>query len=307
MITTHLLIKNDLSKIEATLESLSAIDCEVLVGDLGSTDGTAAVCQDHGHKVFPTNLPRDAARNKLAGLSKTDWQFYVEPGEVVSSGHDLFHSLEGKSKRAYIITDGMITKEIRLWKKGDCKFVNPVFESLQPDDSEPVNIFIVGVEQPNYLLDLLKWKEQSPHLAEVDYYLACQYLALKDYPKFLTHANYYLFKDGNPNYPTIMTRYYLAQINLHVNRNVHEATRNLIYCLAHKPLMSEFWCALGDCYYRAGVPEKAVEFFRMAIELGKDRPTDDPYPIELAKYDEYPNKMIDLCRSILKTTYPYRA
>lgn len=31
---------------------------------------------------------------------------------------------------------------------------------------------------------------------------------------------------------------------------------------------------------------------------------DDPYPIELAKYNEYPNKMMELCKAIVKTTIP---
>ena len=153
-------------------------------------------------------------------------------------------------KRVYVVLDGIITKELRICKKSECKFVNPVFENLQPDkESEQINVFISGIEQPNYLDELLTWKTQSPQSAEVDYYLSCQYLVLKDYKKFISHADYFLFKEGNPTFPTIMTRYYLAQIQLHVNRNVHEATRNIIYCLTYKPLMAEFWCVLGDCYY----------------------------------------------------------
>lgn len=302
MITIHILIQNNLNQIETTLESLQSLDCEFIFGDLGSTDGTADICKKYG-KVISVQEPRHTARNKLLSISKTEWQFYIEPGETLSSGHDLFYFLEGLPKRVYVVADGVITKEVRIWK--ECQFVNPVFEYLQTDEAETINIFLAGAGQPNQLEKLLAWKKQSPQSADVDYYLACQYLVLKDYNRFSTYAESFLFKECNPTYPAIMTRYYLAQVQLHVKKHVHEATRNIVYCLAQKPLMAEFWCVVGDCFYRAGVPEKAIEFFRMAIEMGKSRPTDDPYPIEVAKYNEYPAKMIELCKAIVKTTFPY--
>jgi Tfp pilus assembly protein PilF len=85
-------------------------------------------------------------------------------------------------------------------------------------------------------------------------------------------------------------RYYLAQ----VSSNTEEATKNIIYCLAQKPLMAEFWCLLGDCYNKMGMKNHAKEFFKTAIEMGKSRQTDDLYPIELSKYNEYPNKLLSL-------------
>ncbi len=231
-------------------------------------------------------------RNKLTEESTTDWQFFLEPGEELTGGHDLFYDLNGLPKRTYVVHEDMIVKETRLWQKQ--KFTNPVYEYI-PDESEPINVFISGCAGEDNLEALLAWKTKSPQAAEIDYYLACQYLLRKEYDKFFQAADLFLFRDGRPSQSTVMIRYYLAQAWLYVRKNSQEAVRNVIYCLAEKPLMSEFWCLLADCYYKAGVPEKSREFFEVSKKIGRDRQTDDPYPIEHAKYDEYPTRMIELC------------
>ena len=53
LITTHILIKNNRNQIEQTLESLKELDCDILIGDLGSTDGTIDICKKNKHKIFP--------------------------------------------------------------------------------------------------------------------------------------------------------------------------------------------------------------------------------------------------------------
>lgn len=293
MITTQILIKNDEDRIEKTLESILQIESSIIVADLGSTDNTIDICKKYDCKIVSANGNRSEVRNKLLIMSKTDWQFYIEPGEVLSSGHEFMGFLEGKAKRLYVVYDDIINKEVRIFNK-NYKFVNPVYETLTPDDSEPINIFISSSIQSNYLQELLLWKKEMPHLAEVDYYLACQYLMLNKHTNFLCHAQYFLFQDTKSLYQTIMMRYYLAQVLLTTNTirtNIEEATRNIVYCLSQKPLMAEFWCLLGDCYNKIGMKSHAAEFFKMAIEMGKSRQTDDSYPIEFAKYQDYPSSV----------------
>lgn len=294
MITTQILIKNDEDRIEKTLESILPIESTIIVADLGSTDSTIDICKKYNCKIISASGNRSEIRNKLLSASKTEWQFYIDPGELLSSGHEFMNYMEGKSKRLYVVYDDIINKEVRVFNK-NYKFVNPVYETLTPDDSEPINIFISSSIQPNYLKELLLWKKEMPHLAEVDYYLACQYLMLNSHTNFLYHAQYFLFQDSKSLYQTIMMRYYLAQVLLTTNTmqpKIEEATRNIIYCLSQKPLMAEFWCLLGDCYNKIGMKNHAIEFFKMAIEMGKSRQTDDSYPIEFTKYGEYPNKLL---------------
>lgn len=304
-ITIHFLVKNDEDKIESTIQSLLSLDAHFIIGNLGTTDTTLEICKSYFECPIVTFGvgSRSEMRNRLVELSNTDWQFFLEPGEVLSTGHDLLlGALQGEPlRRLYVIQGDMITKDIRLWKKGTARFENPVFENLQPDDhAQPLNTFIEGRESPNYLNELLGWKKISPHLAEIDYYLACQYLVLKDYDNFILAADSFLFKEMRPTYPVVMTRYYLGLVYTHIKRDSHEATRNLMFSISQRPLMAEFWCALGDCFYWSGATERAMEFYRNAQALGKHRATDDPYPIELSKYGEYPQKMMSLCKEIIK-------
>jgi tetratricopeptide (TPR) repeat protein len=206
--------------------------------------------------------------------------------------------IEGDRRMVCVLNGDTINKEIRLWRRGSAKFKNPVFESLQPDEGKPISILIAGTSSPDRLNELLAWKKDKPHHQEVDYYLACQYLMRKDYDLFRKHANQYLFRGSG--YSAIMTRYYLSQVHLHILKDSQGAIEHLMHCLAEKPLMAELWCTLGDCYYRSGVPHKAIEFFEIAVSMGKERSPDDPYPIELSKYAEYPLKMIELCKEIKK-------
>lgn len=297
MITTHILCKNNQETIKKTLDSILPLEGKIIIGNLGSTDDTLAICKEHGCRVISFKGDRSEIRNNLAKESTTEWQFYLEPGEELSGGHDLFYDLKGCAKRVYVVQDNMISKEARIWNKE--KFINPVHEYLD-GDTEPINIFISGYTVEDQLEGLLEWKKKSPQAAEVDYYLACQYLIRKEYDKFLRHADLFLFRDGRTSQPTILMHYYLAQVWLHVKKNSQEAIRHILYCLAEKPLMSEFWCFLGDSYYKAGVPRKSREFFEVSKKMGKSRPTDDAYPIELAKYGEYPDKMIELCNELDK-------
>ena len=64
--------------------------------------------------------------------------------------------------------------------------------------------------------------------------------------------------------------------------------------------MAEFWCLLGDAYYKNRNYIKAMSFYENAIFLGSRRKTDDEWPLEISKYSEHPNKMIESCRNLTK-------
>lgn len=302
-LTIQILCENDQDTIEQTIQSVLPLEEPILIGNCDSTDGTLDICRKHKCKIITFKGERDEIRNHLVSQSKTDWQLYIDPGETLSTGHDLLTNHKGINKKVFVVYDNFLTKETRIWKKGTSKFVNPVYETLT-GESELINVAIAGCEGKSKLKELLLWKSKYPHASEVDYYLACQYLILKDNDNFFKSAEYYLYKDGTPSINNIMIHYYLAQAVLHMRNDSHGALRHLVSCLAEMPLMAEFWCVIGDCFYRAGVPEKAIEFFKIAIEMGKGRNADDPYPVEFAKYLDYPNKMIDLCNEIKRVMIP---
>lgn len=301
-LTTHLLVLNNEKTILDTLESMSPLDTNIIIGDLGCTDQTLEICKKFSNvivKRIPWHGDYSEARNFIIENDKNEWQMYLEPGEKLTGAEVILDNLNGDNKKFYVVRDGSITKEVRLWKKHSCHFTNPVYENLQPDDAKLINVFVKGLPNANYETSIfLKWKSASPKISEADYYLACHYLLNKDYNNFIKHANYYLFKETNNSMSSIMMQYYYASIYLHIKKDTHECLRKLVSCLAERPLMSEFWCLAGDAFYKVGMVEKAIELYRNAIELGKYRPTDDPYPIELPKYKEYPEKMIELCNAV---------
>jgi hypothetical protein len=74
-----------------------------------------------------------------------------------------------------------------------------------------------------------------------------------------------------------------------------KAARDILACIAARPQMAEFWCLMGDIYYSKRQYVKAKSLYDNAIIAGKER-KDDTWPVDLSKYDEYPNKMIDYCK-----------
>ncbi len=101
--------------------------------------------------------------------------------------------------------------------------------------------------------------------------------------------------------PSIMNRYYYALICLQKTTKVKPTLQNLSVCLSVKPLMAEFWCLLGDVYYhRLRKFDFAKEFYENAILLGSRRLKLDKWPMDVSKYKDYPEKMINSCNKIIE-------
>ena len=98
-----------------------------------------------------------------------------------------------------------------------------------------------------------------------------------------------------------MMKYYIPQIKLHTN-SIKEAAECAATCLSYRPYMSEFWCLLGDIYYKQKRYKKAKSLYENAIIIGSQRKSTDNLPIEIKKYKEYPNKMIENVIKIEKNT-----
>lgn len=102
-----------------------------------------------------------------------------------------------------------------------------------------------------------------------------------------------------------MTRYYFSLIKCYIEKNYQEAIRSLIPCLGEKPMMAEYWCLLGDIYFAIHQYDKAICFYENAIILGSKRLKNDDYPMEISKYKEYPQKMIENCNKIKQSSKIY--
>lgn len=298
MLTTHLLTKNNEVTIRRALNTLKPLQCEILVGDLGSTDNTLNICQEFGCKIYSLEGIQDysLARNTLIAKSTNDWQFYLEPWEGLVNGYQDLQELTGDMFYVTIVQSEIATRSIRLFnKKCGAHFIRPCYENIDPEINPKHSNIIIGAEtvsNQDYFNILAEWKRREPTASEPDYYLACAHLMHHNYDKFLQLAEHYLFKETLPTTPVIMTHYYCALVQAHVKRNTELAIKHLIKCLIVKPLMAEFWCALGDIYFSLNQKDRALAFYENALILGSRRLKTDTWPVEIAKYDTYPQQMI---------------
>ncbi len=308
MITTLILAKNHEDIISSTLESVKDFG-EILVADLGSKDKTPSICEEMGAKVFntPFNYNYSAIRNNLAAKADTDWLFWLDPGEIVSSGGEYFEAEKlDPMYRVMILKGDLLMKEVRLFRKGEAKFVRPVFEGIEPDVAEQtLPIVVTGDTKPDYqemMETLMRWKDEQPLSPEPDYYTTCLHLMNKRYDQFMITAEHFLFlKSGKIDASTTLIKYYLA--SLIKKKNLGKALQLVLECLASYPLMAEFWCMLGDLYlFFIREYDRAYQFYENALILGSQRLAEDTMPMEISKYDEYPQKMMNAIQDAIRRT-----
>jgi tetratricopeptide (TPR) repeat protein len=306
-LTTYLLTKNNENTIDLALSSILWLNGDIIVGDIGSTDKTLKICKKYNVEVIPIIFQNDysAAKNKLLNYKKSLWQLYLEPWEQIITGHrailNIMIETRPVSYYLQILSGQTIAKEIRLWNK-NLRFSNPIFESISDKSATLIDSVIIHskkefdeAESEKLLED---WKNTNPISNEPYYYQAYQFLRNNKYQEFISLAEQYttISKKG-PS--AVMIRYHLAMINLYVFSNFEKSIKNILECIATRPIMAEFWCLLGDIYYKLKEYKKAISFYENAIILGKKRLKDE-WPIEIPKYDEYPKKMISSCQEILK-------
>ena len=310
MITTHILTKNNEATIQECIESVKPLGGEIIVYDLGSDDRTLELCRRAD--VWPkriTTLNFGALRNKIADESKLKWQFYLEPWEVLQTGHEEIKKYAQAAPKVFnfrVLEEGSITPQARLWnKKLGAKFVNPVYEVLDQDGIYTDHVIYVNPHQNQYdILDLVEqWAIREPASNIPLYYKAITLLSQREYEKFETAAQHYLFKEAKALQNVTMVKYYYALVLCYIKKDAKKATENIVSCLAANTLMAEFWCLLGDIHYTILQDyKKASQFYHNAIRLGAKRLKNDGWPMDISKYKDHPNKMMTSCEQILDNT-----
>lgn len=312
-LTVHILTKNNEKTIEKAINSLKPLNCHIVVADMGSSDQTIQVARSL--KVETTWMPLtnySELRNRIADESNTEWHMYLEPWEMLVQGHQEIINLEfGDFFHIPVVRNSIISKEIRLWRKrSKVKFVNPVFERLNVEDGMDVQavIYSGGERDRDETLTLLEdWKANEPTVNDPYYYQACLLLSEGKYEEFLRVSSHYMFIEPNDSMPSVMNRYYYAMVELCHKKRVKPTLQNINLCLCAKPLMAEFWCLIGDVYYHLIHDfDKAKQFYQNAIILGRHRLKSDKWPMDVAKYNTYPTKMIESCDKILESSGLYQ-
>jgi tetratricopeptide (TPR) repeat protein len=312
-LTAQILVKNNELTIERCLNSILHLNCKILIGDLGCRDRTIDICNSYNCEVTRISLNDNfsLARNHLKGLTKTQWNFFIEPWEQLLYGDEEILNLKSKERAAFkvnCVQGDLITKQTRIWHSGhETNFINPVFETIKGDANQTGIYFSVGVHnnQKLYLELTEKWKKASPLSAETLYYLSCCHLSAKNWDAFINYANLFLYQTKEQSMAFVMTNYYCSMVNCYIKKNYQESIRFLMPCLAIKPTMAEFWCLMADIFYATKQYKKASSFYENALILGSKRLAIDDYPMEISKYKEYPQKMIESCEKIKDSTKLY--
>jgi glycosyltransferase involved in cell wall biosynthesis len=308
------LIKNNEDTIEKCLNSLLPLKANTIIADIGGTDQTATICQKLGYKVEKHSLNNDHSqlRNRLLSQSKTHWQMYLDPHEFLAAGvdeiKDIVKSDVKKSFYIKIAQSTIISKEIRLWSNS-IKFINPVYETIKDNSGLETKKCIIYSKQAkidlSHRLNIIdNWKITNPVSPDPYYYQALSLLLAGNYIEFSALADHYLFREKTGK-GSVMMRYHLAMVQAYQLDMIKEAIENTLTCIAHQPLMAEFWCLLGDIHYKIKQYEKAVDFYDNALILGAQRLQSDMWPIDVSKYKDHPIKMIDNTKKIISETKIY--
>lgn len=315
MLTIQILIKNNEKTIEKCLKSIASLKAKIIIGDIGSTDSTSYICKKYGLNPKPLSINNNLSkvRNELLAESKTEWQMYIHPFEFLSKGQDEIYEIINnvKEKKSYnfkVIQGTTITSEIRLWNK-KLNFKNPVFETIEDVEAGNLNVALFAKHTEKDLNLSLKiienWKKEQPISVDPYYYQALIYLTQSKYEEFLEVSRYYLFKNKN-SISSTMLRYYLSMVQCYVKSDLNEAAKNILTCIANNELMAEFWCLLGDIFYKNKKYSEAVAFYENAILLGSRRKQPSDWPLDVSKYKEYPQKMINNSKNLLLNTKIYQ-
>lgn len=312
-LTTCLLVKNKNQSIEAAVASAAPLG-RILIGDIGK-ERTVGLSSSQKATVIP--LPwsgnYSASKNQLLSHVQTPWVLFLEPWEVIAQGQkEIIDATEGAAASYYLqsLKPGLITKETRLWNRSKkLIFSNPIYESVYDPTAQFIDAIIFGQQKTDLVEDdkiIREWINRRPTSAEPHYCLAHHLLASGKHEEFLDVSSHYLFLQ-NSGMSAVLTHYYRAMVLCYSKVDLNEAVKEILPCIAVKPTMAEFWCLLGDIFYRGKQYEKAKVYYQAAIDIGSKRRRDDTWPVEIAKYHEHPSRMLDSCRKIMSESQIIRS
>jgi len=281
------------TNLTCTLDSIQPLDSNILIIDTTSSSEVAKIAKKYKAEiVVEPKAPYDSIRNKY--IKSNDWNLYLDPGEKLVSGFDSILNSDKGHYSLQVINNNIISKETRLWF-GNAVFQNPVYETLKVKGKVITDSLITGTF---HYEDVADWQKLNITSSEPYYYQAFNCLYLKDYDGFIKHAEQYLFR-SKVCMSSILMQYYMALIYFYVFKKHDKTINYLIPCLVANPVMAEFWCLFGDVYYDIHDYWRAKEFYSNALILGQKRPADDLFPVEILKYKNYPEIMLQSCREFV--------
>tara|TARA_Y100000034_G_scaffold104648_1_gene131346 strand:+ start:9172 stop:10077 length:906 start_codon:yes stop_codon:yes gene_type:complete len=288
-------------------ESLAPLSPQIIAINLGATDECISLCEAHHTEIYrPYDFQDNYSdvRNEIIPKGKYEYQMFMHPWEKVLQGLDQLKKLNKRVYNIPIIHENLLSKEARIWNTAtDIRFVNPVCEHLSETTTEYCHCILSSTNEYDSLerlYQISKWKQQDVNNSDPYYYMALCYLTLGDYPNFLKTSSHYMHINTKKSMSSTLNKYYFSLVNTYISKLSKPALQNITQCLEINPLMAEFWCLAGDVYYHLlRKYDNARWMYDNAIILGSRRTQSDPWPMDISKYKEHPEKMIKSCDSII--------
>lgn len=117
-----MIVKNEAACLGDCLGSVQAIADELVVADTGSTDGTVAIAEEFGARVFslPWNDDFAEARNRCLARARGDWLLHLDADEVLDpDGARRIREIvdaDGYGADAIEVTLANYCDDIRAWR-----------------------------------------------------------------------------------------------------------------------------------------------------------------------------------------------
>lgn len=240
-----------------------------------------------GCKNIKWNNSYSEAKNDLI-KDINGWCLVLEPWERLIDCCEM--PQEDGYYRVNLLENGWLSKPIRLFNK-KIKFSNPIYEFIDEKTDKVVDIWIISEGGRDIDFELFnKWKKEDNN-KDIIYYEAFNELSIGNVNKFESKIKEYIFY-VNEGDSVELAYLYLGLILSKTKPN--EALGYLARVLIKRPWAAEAWVAASEIFRLQGHIERSKWLYKAAIEFGKERPLSDLIPMDISKYKEDPERMLNL-------------
>lgn len=318
-VAVNIITKDNEPYLKNTLDCSKKISDEIVIVFTGEKNSEEyklckQYCPDTTY-YFKWNNNFSKARNFAIDKTKSKWIIWLDSDEFIDdeSIENIKKLINNKINNMYhqfkLVHGSTTMGQIRMFlKHDDIRWQNPIHERIIPKNFPDKHSGIKIIHKVNNINDssvrniniLNKELEINQNNHEYHFYLAIEYHLINQQMKSLFHAEKFLYLYNNTSIDTkkIYIRYLIAWINAYDLKNYQKSVEILLAQLIINCNISEFWCLLGDIYFKMGRIKNAYQFYKNALTMGEYK-YDNMWITDLDKYNKYPNLMLKICEDNL--------
>ena len=306
-ISINIITTNDEPYLDKTLSSVRNLDPEYVIvfnGNINSEE--YETCKKYTKNVYVRQWNNDFSelRNFAKEKSTRKWILWLDSDEELEDCSKIIEINPKNDFHNFKLIHGSTTmSQLRLFKNlPEYKWQGRIHERIIPKNLPEWHPEIKIIHHPNNIsrsqirnLNILKEEiENDPNNPDLNFFIAIEYHLVNQQMKSLLHAEKFLFHYHVNDIRKMYIRYLISWIYTFHLRNYQKAIQIIFGQLAQNCNIAEFWCLLGDIYYKLGKFNDAKKFYENAIIMGKYK-YDNMWITDLDKYQKYPKLRIDYC------------